>query len=170
VQVARQTRPCNILGVTSLKIDAMSARPSSVRSTIAIGAIALACAGCRDFTAAPVAPDLPAGAQTLVPPPEYVAWWTATEKCAGRSGDLARVSWFSLPGRTSFTYLDSQYNGYWWDGVHWILLAGEKVQDGLLVRHEMLHELLGRGDHPAEYFQQRCAGIVACNDLCRADG
>jgi hypothetical protein len=33
----------------------------------------------------------------------------------------------------------------------------------------MLHELLGRGDHPAKYFQQRCAGVVVCNYACRAD-
>jgi hypothetical protein len=30
-----------------------------------------------------------------------------------------------------------------------------------------MHDLLGRGDHPAEYFQRRCGTIVACNGPCR---
>ena len=41
---------------------------------------------------------------------------------------------------------DGKYDGYWWNGVHWILLAGEKASDAMIVRHEMLHELLGRGE------------------------
>jgi hypothetical protein len=53
--------------------------------------------------------------------------------------------------------------------VHWILLAGEKVTDAGIVRHEMLHELLGRGDHPARYYQQLCANVVTCNEACRED-
>jgi hypothetical protein len=43
------------------------------------------------------------------------------------------------------------------------------VDNAAIVRHEMLHDLLGRGDHPAEYFQRRCAAVVACNEACRAD-
>ena len=50
-----------------------------------------------------------------------------------------------------------------------LALAGEKVNNPPSVRHEMLHELLGRGDHPAEYFQRRCATIVECNERCQAD-
>ena len=131
----------------------------------------LSCAACRDFTAVTVAPDLPRGAEPLEPPPpDYAAWWAATEQCAGRTADISRVTWFAMPGRTSFTYQDGQYDGYWWNGVHWILLAGDKVQNGMIVRHEMLHDLLGRGDHPAKWFQERCAGVVECNEVCRADG
>ena len=48
---------------------------------------------------------------------------------------------------------------------HVAVLAGEQVGNGMVVRHEMLHELLGRGDHPAAYFQVRCAGLVACNEV-----
>jgi hypothetical protein len=44
------------------------------------------------------------------------------------------------------------------------------VEQGALVRHEMLHDLLGRGDHPAEFFQRRCGAVVYCNAECRADG
>ena len=148
----------------------MSARTSPLGPTVAFIAVALACAGCRDFTSAPLPPDLPDGALAIDPPSNYGAWWSATEQCAGRNGDMSRVHWFVVPGRTSFLYGGGQYDGYWWDDVHWILLAGDKLQNGMIVRHEMLHDLLGRGDHPAAYFQERCAGIVACNEVCRADG
>jgi hypothetical protein len=99
----------------------------------------------------------------------YADWWRATEACAGIDADMSRVTWFVVPGRTSFMYGTGQYDGYWWNGVHWILLAGDKVDNAAIVRHEMLHDLLGRGDHPAEYFQRRCATVVACNEACRAD-
>jgi hypothetical protein len=135
-----------------------------VAATLAIGG------ACRELPLAPVPPELPAGAESLTPLATYADWWRETEQCAGLQGDLSRVTWFVVPNRTSFVYGDGQYDGYWWNGVHWILLAGEKVENGLIVRHEMLHELLGRGDHPAEYFQRRCGTVVVCNDTCRADG
>ena len=143
--------------------------------TLLPGSLALATlfavvGSCRELPAAPVVPDLPPGTEALAPLPSYAEWWRATEDCAGTSGDLSRVTWFVVPGRTSFMYGNGQYDGYWWNGVHWILLAGDKVNNALIVRHEMLHELLGRGDHPAEYFQQRCATVVACNEACREDG
>ena len=125
----------------------------------------------RDLPLTPLTPpELPATAEALTPPAAYADWWRATEDCAGLHGDLSRITWFVVPGRTSFTYGAAQYDGYWWNGVHWILLAGEKVENPLVVRHEMLHELLGRGDHPAEYFQGRCAALVICNEACREDG
>lgn len=125
--------------------------------------------GCRELPLAPLLPELPAGSRAFTPPADYASWWRDTENCAGLDGDLTRVSWFEVPGRTSFVYASAQYDGYWWNGVHWILLAGDKVANPLIVRHEMLHELLGRGDHPAEYFQRRCAGVVICNEACQAD-
>ena len=139
------------------------------RSSVALGATLAIAGGCRDLPLALATPELPAGAESLAPLATYADWWQATEQCAGLHGNMARVTWFVVPNRTSFVYDDVQYDGYWWDRVHWIILAGEKVTDGMVVRHEMLHELLGRGDHPAEYFQQRCGGIVVCNDACRAD-
>jgi len=147
----------------------MAFRTLITRSSVALGATLAIAGGCRDFPLALATPELPAGAESLTPLATYTAWWQATEQCAGLRGNMARVTWFVVPNRTSFIYDDVQYDGYWWDRVHWIILAGEKVTDGMVVRHEMLHELLGRGDHPAEYFQQRCAGVVVCNDACRAD-
>ena len=146
----------------------MPFRSLITRSSVALGATLAIAGGCRDLSLAPATPELPPGAETLIPLADYTDWWHATEQCAGLQGDMSRVTWFSVPNHTSFVYDNVQYDGYWWNGVHWIILAGEKVTDGMLVRHEMLHELLGRGDHPAEYFQQRCGGVVVCNDACRA--
>jgi hypothetical protein len=139
------------------------------RSLIISAAFAALLVACRDLPLAPApsVPELPAGAEALTPLATYSDWWRSVEDCAGRRGDMGRVSWFVVPDRTAFSYRDARYNGYWWDGVHWILLAGEQVSNGSIVRHEMLHELLGRGDHPPEYFQGRCASLVACEELCR---
>jgi hypothetical protein len=150
----------------------MTLRTLKTSSAIAL-ALAAVLGGCRDLPLAPAAaqpPELPPGAESLSPPDTYAEWWRATEECAGRYGDMSRVSWFLVPNHTSFLYGTGKYDGYWWGGVHWIVLAGEKVTNGMIVRHEMLHELLGRGDHPAAYFQGRCAEIVACGALCREDG
>jgi len=53
------------------------------------------------------------------------------------------------------------------------VLASEAVESGAVVRHEMLHALLGRakhGTHPRAQFVGRCGGVVACDDDCLADG
>ena len=147
----------------------MTPRSLSPRSRLSFATLFALAGACRDFPLAPEPPELPSAAEALTPPATYADWWRATEECAGLRGDLSRITWFVVPGRTSFTYGTGQYDGYWWNGVHWILLAGEKVENPLVVRHEMLHELLGRGDHPAEYFQRRCAAVVTCNEACRED-
>ncbi len=122
---------------------------------------------CREVIVMP--PELPATAQPLVALSIYETWWRATEQCSGLSANMSRVRWFVVPESDSFTYQGGRYDGYWWDEVHWITLASAKVQTGEIVRHEMLHDLLGRGDHPAEFFQRRCGSVVYCNQDCRAD-
>ena len=136
---------------------------------VATALLGLAAAGgCREVVVLP--PELPASAEPLTPLGVYAEWWRATEECSGRSGTLSRVRWFVVPGSDWFAYRGGRYDGYWWNDVHWITLASARVQDGAIVRHEMLHDLIGRGDHPAAYFRDRCAAIVACNGDCRADG
>jgi len=147
----------------------MTLRSLITRSSAAVAATLAMAGSCRDLPLAPAIPELPAGAEALTPLATYADWWSATEQCAGLHGNMTRVHWFVVPNRTSFVYRDGQYDGYWWDDVHWILLAGDKVANGMIVRHEMLHELLGRGDHPAEYFQRRCGAVVICNETCQTD-
>ena len=90
----------------------------------------------------------PAGAVEFAPAAAYRAWWTEIESCAGISGDFAAVDWYEVPGST---YSCPAYDGRcagWWQPPHTIYLAATGVNDRLLVEHEMLHDLLQRGDHP----------------------
>lgn len=135
------------------------------RAVAALAVIVLA-GGCREgLIVAP--PDLPSSAEAFTAPDEYASWWQATEACAGLMGEMSRVHWFLVPSSQSFYYRGTLYDGYWWDDYHWITLASAKIDDGGIVRHEMLHDLLGRGDHPPAYFQGRCATVVTCNAVCR---
>ena len=136
-----------------------------VRALAALAVVVLA-GGCREgLIVAP--PDLPQTAEAFTAPDEYSSWWQATETCAGLTGNMSRVHWFVVPSTQSFYYRGTLYDGYWWDDYHWITLASAKVDDGGIVRHEMLHDLLGRGDHPPEFFQSRCGTVVTCNAVCR---
>ena len=43
------------------------------------------------------------------------------------------------------------------------------TEDGAIIRHEMLHALLGSKGHPREEFLGRCAGYVTCTSKCAED-
>jgi len=101
----------------------------------------LALLGCLDTFA-------PAGAIEFEPPAAFRTWWAAIENCAGISGDFARVEWYEVPGPD---YPCPAYEGRcdgWWQPPHVIYLASQWRYDRPLVEHEMLHDLLQRGDHP----------------------
>ena len=105
---------------------------------------------------------LPAGAVKLVPPPIYRTWWNQVEACAGRNSDFEAVSWYQVPGSTVFRAGSTpNLDGYWQPYHSSITLAGLKLNDSLLVRHEELHAILHRVDHPAEFFVQKCGPLVA---------
>jgi hypothetical protein len=114
-------------------------------------------------------PPLPTGAQTLAVRAQYRTWWDDTQQCSGMRASLSRIAWFVVPDE-NFIYRGKAFDGYWWANVHWVVLASPFVDDPGIVRHEMLHDLLNRGDHPKEYFQQKCGAVVTCNAECRAEG
>jgi len=58
------------------------------------------------------------------------------------------VEWYEVPG---VDYPCPAYEGRcdgWWQPTHTIYLAYRWRNDRQLVEHEMLHDLLQRGDHP----------------------
>jgi len=128
-------------------------------------ALCLAGPGCADPATAPGA-RLPAGAMAFDPPLDYERWWRKTEDCSGLTGDYAAVRWYAVSG--DVVVAGTAYDAYWFATGNRIVLAERVRRDELVIRHEALHALLRRGDHPAEYFQQRCAGVVDCNVVCRA--
>ena len=97
--------------------------------------------GCLDSFA-------PTDATWFAPPAVYQSWWAAVESCSGITGDFERVEWYSVPGSTyPCPAYDGQCEG-WWRPPHTIYMARDLLTDRRLAEHEMLHDLLQRGDHP----------------------
>ncbi len=113
-------------------------------------------AGC-EVTTAP-----PANAMEVVALTSYPSWWHDVEQCSGLTGDLDLVTWYTVPA-------DSD-GGFWcqdgpdqtcageWVAPHAIFLAGPSkgypagyASDEWTVKHEMLHDLVGRPGHPAVF-------------------
>lgn len=109
----------------------------------------------------------PARASRLTPLPVYRTWWAQTEACSGRTGDFDSIGWFTLPASDA---LINHYDGEWFSHGNRIVLTRGSIPDGELVRHEMLHALLGgNAGHPRSEFLEQCAGVVACIADCITD-
>lgn len=96
----------------------------------------------------------PDGAVPLATADRYREWWARTEACSGRTGDFDAIQWYVVRGR-DFACPTGRCVGRW-EPNHRIYLAEAWVQSELVVRHEMLHALLGRAGHPAPPFGQGC--------------
>lgn len=116
-------------------------------------------------------PTVPADARMIEPPAVYQLWWKMTEECSGRTGELNQIAWYIVPGATQLTLDTHEVDGYWTARGNSIVLADSVRLDGALVRHEMLHALIGTASaqHSREMFMERCGGIVACDERCVAD-
>jgi hypothetical protein len=104
----------------------------------------------------------------MVAPPQYALWWRLTERCAARVVDPGQIRWYVVPGAEDLGQADIQ--GEYFPVSRRIVVAGRYVQNALLVRHEMLHAITGTSGHPAEDFQRRCGGVVACDATCLSEG
>lgn len=124
---------------------------------LAFLAILLALGAC-DPGLGPMSP-LPDNAVEFVPPAEYQDWWARTEVCSDGLRQPAGIVWFVVPEVSSFMTSDGEVLARWSRGTNGarIVVAGAYIGSEFVVRHEMLHALLDRGDHPAEYFVDRCA-------------
>lgn len=109
--------------------------------------------------------DFPATAVPLATPILYRSWWQIVEQCSGRKRPIDAVRWYHVkPGE--LTIRGETAAGAWFvDGNRIVLTAGT-LREGPLVRHEMLHAILETGDHPKEFFQQRCGAELACGGEC----
>jgi hypothetical protein len=109
--------------------------------------------------------DFPSGAEPMEPQPVYRDWWTMVEACAGRTGNFDAIHWYSI----GIYWIDGQLAaGVWFEDGNRIVISSPWLLDGGAVRHEMLHALLQRGDHPREYFVTRCGGVISCGNQCSA--
>jgi len=96
----------------------------------------------------------PAGSQPWEPPAVYRQWWAETEACSGLSGNFDRVEWMTVPG-ASFPCSSGDCVGHW-DPDHKIFLASDWTLHEMVVRHEMLHDLMRRSGHPSPPFGAGC--------------
>ena len=105
---------------------------------------------------------LPKGALPLDPPPViYSVYWSEVEQCAGQNGDFAGTRFYYVPGDGGFPVGGSaDVVGVWQPETNSITLAQYVMDNPLVVRHEMLHAILKRTDHPAQYFADQCAALV----------
>ena len=101
---------------------------------------------------------LPLGAVPHAAPPRYREWHEKTKDCSGLAGDYAALKWYVVPSVSTFPTPRGPQVGLWVEehGQHRIVLAGNYSEHEMVVRHEILHALLGRSGHPPEYFVDRC--------------
>jgi hypothetical protein len=95
-----------------------------------------------------------AGSTPIEAPAVYREWWGKTESCSGLSGDFDRIEWLVVPGY-SFECGSGQCAGHWRQG-HRIYIAEEWKLNEMVVRHEMLHDMMNRGGHPNPPFGEGC--------------
>jgi hypothetical protein len=96
----------------------------------------------------------PEGDAPLDPPPIYREWFAKTEACSGLTGNFDRLSWSVIEGH-SFPCPSGDCAGHWRTNHH-VFLASDWVMDEMVVRHEMLHDLIGRPGHPDPPFGDGC--------------
>jgi hypothetical protein len=97
----------------------------------------------------------PNGDEPMNPPPVYREWWAKSEACSGLRGDFDRVRWSEVEGH-SFSCASGRCVGHW-QGGHRIWVASDWATNELVVRHEMLHDLIGHAGHPDPPFGKGCA-------------
>jgi hypothetical protein len=108
-------------------------------------------------------------AESFPPPSVYARWWKMVESCSGLSGSMSAVTWYQVPVVSTFIYAGKPASGYWKSEDNSIVVAGNGMFDGLLVRHEMLHALDRKPGHPRVDFLERCGGVVYCTRDCVKD-
>ncbi|MDP1857906.1 MAG: hypothetical protein Q8K82_04510 [Gemmatimonadaceae bacterium] len=128
-------------------------------ATVAALAVALL-TSCRGSTE-PLA--LPPGSFQFQPEPVFRAWWAQMEACSGRKASFDAVTWYAIPGDTPFRVPGHDYDvvGYWDPADNRIVLL-QFLPDrrASYIRHEALHAIIRRVDHPDEYFVRRCLRVI----------
>jgi hypothetical protein len=111
-------------------------------------------------------PQPTAGAVPITPPARFAVWWRLTQACSGLTGDYASVQWYVVPNSTTIDDAGKQVDAYWISNPDRVVLSDAHRDDGMTVRHEMLHVLLHRDGHPRAAYLVGCGGVVACDGEC----
>ena len=135
---------------------------SSIRLAFFLSVIACSAVACHR----PRVDPLPGTAQPFTAPPVFARWWAMTAECSGASTAMTDVKWFVVPGVSLFWRAGSVINGYWSREDNAIVLAQGAIDDGAVVRHEMLHAMQREGRHLRRDFVEHCGGVVSCLSVC----
>lgn len=90
---------------------------------------------------------------------DFYLYWSNVEECSGLVGNPDAVRVYVLAGSTVTTN-GREVSAYYSPSGYFIVFAGDWIDQPNLWRHEILHALLRRGGHPAEYFAGPCQPIV----------
>lgn len=129
--------------------------------TVQCGQVLTLCAAllggaCTGFE--PSAPSLPALAVRIDAPAVYRQWFEETERCSGLVSEFQTVEWYVVEGVDQFMVDGAPRVGMWQrsGGRSQIVIAGNYAGHEMVVRHELLHHLIGEEGHPKSLFEQRC--------------
>ena len=98
----------------------------------------------------PFGPDIPTGVVPMEPHRLHFEYWDQVEKDSGHTGDIARIQWFEVTGGPWRHKDGTVVRGMWVRNGHRIYLAAGHTGAPPVVKHEILHDLLGdpSHDHP----------------------
>jgi hypothetical protein len=113
-------------------------------------------------------PTAPNAHERFDPPAEYRAWFASTEACSGLVGDYERLRFYRVPG-SEFGCPSGTCVARWTDD-HRIFVAEAFLDDEMVLRHEMLHDLIGQPGHPDPPFGESGCGLTWASWSGRAAG
>jgi hypothetical protein len=104
--------------------------------------------GCDSILGAKV--PFPPAAERAEPLPSYRDWFREVEQDAGLTGDFDRIRWYRVPGDRWSNGDHAGIRGMWVKRGNRIYIAQVYWGDSRVVKHEVLHYLLGdtSHDHP----------------------
>lgn len=114
----------------------------------------------------PTGPRFPADAEQYEPLEIYAEWWRMVAACSGTTRDFNEVRWYHAPRASIVATLGRRAGAFYTETGSRVVITSERVSEGPLVRHEMLHALHRVGGHPRSLFMDRCAGLVSCDGDC----
>lgn len=117
----------------------------------------LVLAGCAAFE--------PTGRQPFDPPASYRVMWDSVSACTGVPHyNFERLHFYVVPGVWNFPTPHEQHAAGYTQGQD-ITIAEYYLYNPIVVKHEMIHALIGRGDHPYIPFVMPCAAMPVRRDV-----
>lgn len=83
--------------------------------------------------------------------------WNEVEACSGISGDFNRVAFYLAPNGIKRNGV--WVNALWEEDGNRISLTPPFKNDPRTIKHEAMHALLQRADHPPHYFNGVCGDL-----------